>query len=125
MSSYLLPVLSHDSLFSVTSGGEKDEQEHDEREKEQQDSRKKQEEQPCIREQEQQGDGKEQDKAVVEQDRCTTPGGTVVVVPYRPPSASRTYFMAVSHGWCLLLYTSILLAFLTKCCTEYEVNHYQ
>ncbi|KAK3891779.1 hypothetical protein Pcinc_004344 [Petrolisthes cinctipes] len=32
-----------------------------------------------------------------EEERCITPGGTVLVVPYRPPSATRTYYMAVSH----------------------------
>lgn len=105
-------MLSHESLFSLASaGGEKDEQEHDEREKGQEDSRRKQGEQLCTKEQEQQGDGKRQDKAIVELDRCTTPGGTLVVVPYRPPSASRTYFMAVSHGWCLLFFLVVLLMY--------------
>lgn len=95
--------MDQESLLCLAStGGEKHEQEHDEGEKGQQDDTRKQEEQPCTREQEQQGDGKEENKAITEQDRCTTPGGTVVVVPYRPPSASRTYFMAVSQGWCLL-----------------------
>lgn len=39
-------------------------------------------------------------KAVCEEEgeRCITPGGTVLVVPYRPPSATRTYYMAVSNG---------------------------
>ncbi|KAG7171327.1 hypothetical protein Hamer_G013791, partial [Homarus americanus] len=31
------------------------------------------------------------------QERYITPGSTINVVPYRPPSATRTYFMAVSH----------------------------
>lgn len=56
-----------------------------------------------TREQEERAEREQQEKDEVEQNRCTTPGGTVEVVPYRPPSASRTYFMAVSHGWCLLL----------------------
>ena len=80
-------------------GSKKDEDEYDCREQKQQSNREREEDQCCTREQ---GKVEEHDKAV-EQDRCTTPGGTVVVVPYRPPSASRTYFMAVSHGWYQLM----------------------
>lgn len=36
------------------------------------------------------------------QERSVTPGGTITLKAYRPPSASRTYFMAVSRGTCMV-----------------------
>ncbi|KAK8381891.1 hypothetical protein O3P69_015118 [Scylla paramamosain] len=80
-------------------GSKRDEQEVDSRKQGQQGSGGSEDDQCHTKEPEERAEREEQEKCVVEQDRCTTPGGTVVVVPYRPPSASRTYFMAVSHEW--------------------------